>query len=169
MPPFSVDPDLHCQVTYTAKVTDPDGNEYLCPDCFDPITQIFTFHHDADLDVSGPTSKMYSIEITGSSGYLTAKQDTASFTLEVHNPCIDPAFVTIETVSLDSFDYSVNQQAYEWTHQPFDIATVPIVHSLCGALTYGATFKGDIITVDSVPVKYDNTLKTFQIFTDDPA
>ena len=108
MPAFSVEPALHCQVTYTAKVTDPDGVEYPCPDCFDPVTQVFAFHHESDIDVSGPTSKQYQIEITGSSGYLTAIQNTASFTLEVRNPCIDPDFVTIETVSLESIIYSVN-------------------------------------------------------------
>ena len=72
VPSFSVEPSLHCQVTYTAKVTDQDGVDYSCPDCFDIVNQIFTFHHDADIDVSGPVSKLYQIEITGSSGYLTA-------------------------------------------------------------------------------------------------
>ena len=37
VPSFSVDPSLHCQVTYTAKVTDPDGIDYPCTDCFDPV------------------------------------------------------------------------------------------------------------------------------------
>ena len=95
MPPFTVDPSPICDITYSIVIKDSIGNIYPCSNCFDPSNQVFTFHHDSDLILSGPVSQDYTVEVTGSSGYLTPKEATANFNLEVLNPCIDPAFVSI--------------------------------------------------------------------------
>ena len=35
---------------------------------------------------------------------------------------------------------------YTFTHDPFIIVTSPITHSMCGGLTYTATFNGSAIS-----------------------
>ena len=95
VPAFIADPDPLCELTYSLKVFDALGNRYLCPDCFDPLTQVFTFHYDQDLLLSGPDFKDFTVEVTGTSGYLNPQSEVASFNLQLKNPCIDPFFVTI--------------------------------------------------------------------------
>ena len=95
MPQFTVDPSPICEVTYSVVIKDPLGNIYACSNCFDPSTQVFSFHYDNDLLLSGHVSQDYTVEVTGTSGYLTPKEATTNFNLEVLNPCIDPAFVSI--------------------------------------------------------------------------
>ena len=74
---------------------DSDGNEFPCPNCFDPGSQIFAFYYDEDLLISGSESKYYTVEVTGVSGDISPKSVTANFELQIRNPCIDPDFVTI--------------------------------------------------------------------------
>ena len=74
---------------------DGNGNNYPCPTCFDPITREFTFHYDQDLLLSGPDFTDFTVEMTGTSGYLYPETDVTSFNLKLKNPCIDPMFVSI--------------------------------------------------------------------------
>ena len=71
------------------------------PLSFDDITRIFTIDYETDLNFSGPTSKSYTIVVTGTAGNVTPTYDSNSFDLTVKNPCLDPSFVTIEGKTLE--------------------------------------------------------------------
>ena len=77
--------------------------------------------------------------------------------------------MNIRVQALESITYAVNQEALTWIYDELVIETVPIEHSLCGALTYEATFMGGSISAGSTPVSHDDSLRSFTIFTDDPA
>ena len=121
VPAFVVDPDPICEVIYSAKVFDADGNDYPCAGCFDPLTQIFTFHFEADVDISGPDFKQFTVEVTGTSGVLNPMIDTASFALDIKNPCIDPSFVTVSLNDIPNQSYELfnfSPLGLQWTTQP---------------------------------------------------
>ena len=78
--------------------------------------------------------------------------------LTLKNPCIDPAYVTIESMPLviHSYDlYDFDPTGLQWIHDPFNVNTVPISHTLCGDLTYEATFMDNPIDTVSDPMKYN--------------
>ena len=70
---------------------------------------------------------------------------SATFNLKLKNPCIDPAFLTIDTTALpigetySLLDYG-SLAKYEFTHTNFMIIAAPEVLTLCGMLSYSATF-----------------------------
>ena len=64
------------------------------------MTREFTFHYDQDLALSGADFNDFTVEMTGTSGYLYPVEDTVSFDLKLKNPCIDPNFVTIVTQAI---------------------------------------------------------------------
>ena len=100
---FTADP-AWCAITYTYTITDSNGGDVTIasfgPLSFDDITRIFTIDYETDLNFSGPTSKTYTIEVTGTAGNVTPTYDSNSFDLTVKNPCLDPSFVTIEGKTL---------------------------------------------------------------------
>ena len=54
-------------------------------------------------------------------------------------------------------------------HDPFAIVTSPIIHSMCGSLTYAATFNGSVIsstTKASKGMAYDTSSLTFDIYSE---
>ena len=55
----------------------------------------------------------------------------------------------------------------QWTHNAFTIVTQPNTHTLCGEITYEATFMGNIVDADSSPMKYDTSSRQFTFFSDD--
>ena len=52
-------------------------------------------------------------------------------------------------------------------HDPFILDTVPIVHTLCGDLTYVATFMNNPIDTLSLPMIYDAATQQYSIYTED--
>ena len=112
--------------------------------------------------------------MTGSAGYGTVVEDISSFTLTVKNPCIDPAYIAIHQTPLPAgkqyilHDYKI-AGGYTFTHDPFSIVTFPITHSMCGGLTYTATFNGSSITTSSKlsnGMSYDTSSLTFDIYSE---
>ena len=103
VPVFTADP-AWCAITYTYTITDSNGNNVVIatfsPLSFDDIARLFTIDYETDLDFSGPTSKSYTIEVTGTAGNVSPTSDSSSFDLTIKNPCIDPNFVTIEEKTL---------------------------------------------------------------------
>ena len=67
LPPFVIEP-VFCDIVYTYTVKDLNGDGLVCLDCFDPVTQTFTFYYDQDLFISGDTFADYVVEVTGSAG-----------------------------------------------------------------------------------------------------
>ena len=61
----------------------------------DEYVRKFTFHYSLDIDLCGPTSTDYEIEVVGEVGSSVKMNDLASFTLTLKNPCINENFVTI--------------------------------------------------------------------------
>ena len=102
---------------------------------------------------------------------MTEVSSNANFNLRIKNPCIDPAYVTIfELLDLPSQAYILQDMKPDgliWTHIPFTLSPDPIATSLCGPLTYTATFNGFEINESSVPLRYDSTMNQFGIFSND--
>jgi len=92
----------------------------------------------------------------------------------VKNPCIDPAYIVINQTPLPAgkqyilHDYKI-AGGYTFTHDPFTIVTSPITHTMCGGLTYTATFNGSPInttTKTSTGMAYNTTSLTFEIYSE---
>ena len=59
---------------------------------------------------------------------------------------------------------------YTFVHEAFDIQILPFSHTLCGGLTYTATFNGAAIdTSTKPPMAYDTATRTFDIYSEDTA
>ena len=172
VPPFTIDPAF-CDIVYTYTVKDGNGDDFAaCSNCFDPATQLFTFHYDADLGVSGPDFIDYTVEVTGTAGVKTPTAAVATFNFQVKNPCIDPAYVTIETKPLVAQNYILYDPdppatGAQWTHDAFVLNTVPVAHSLCGGFTYEATFMGAAVGLVTAPMSFDTATRTYTFYSED--
>ena len=121
IPPFVANP-LWCDITYSYSVTDVAGDAAIT---FDTVTQTFMFDYSADLSLLGQD---YTVTVFGKAGNLEEKEDSSTFTLKIKNPCIDPAYLTIDTASSSNeselnyilYDYSQSAK-YEFTHPVFTI------------------------------------------------
>ena len=57
---------------------------------------------------------------------------------------------------------------YTFTHLPFIFVTSPYEHDLCGGMTYTATFNSAAIdTTTKPPMAYDQSINTFEIYSED--
>ena len=94
------------------------------------------------------------------------------------NPCIDTDYVTIvpaarltdQTYITEDTKKTYDQQGYDGSTEveDFVIATKPIGHSYCGALTYTAEFEGVVIDDADTPLSYEEDgTETFSIETSD--
>ena len=100
---------------------------------------------------------------------------SASFKLRVKNPCYDPAYVSITTSPFPAgpFKYTLYSGFLAspiqiMSHSPYIVTTTPIVHTLCGSITYAATFMGVIADSTTLPpVAYDSSTNTFKIYSED--
>jgi len=64
--------------------------------------------------------------------------------------------------------YEFDPIGFQFTHDPFTIVTVPIVHTLCGVLTYTSTFDGnDISSTSSAPIQYFAGNLTHDVYSED--
>ena len=63
--------------------------------------------------------------------------------------------------------YDFAPTGLQWIHDPFDIITSPIVHTLCGELTYEANFKNIAVDTGTVPMEYDTASRTYSFYSED--
>ena len=96
------------------------------------------------------------------------KTSSTEMNLTVKNPCVDQNFVSIVGSPLNALQYDINTgpNAYA-AHTEFTVNTVPIVHMLCGDLTYSATYKGNPISTSDMPLAYDPATRVFTGDTSD--
>ena len=82
------------------------------------------------------------------------------------NPCINPDYVYIEAPTLVDYDYFIYAAAEVLdAHEPFELVTVPVEHSLCGGLTFVAKFDGNPVT--GAVLTYDESARQFTLQSDD--
>ena len=101
--------------------------------------------------------------------------DSADFTLTLRNPCIDPAYIVINQKPLPASEQYILHDfksvgGYTFTHDAFEIVTSPFQHTLCGDLTYTATFDSQLIDTTTKPtigVSYDTSTLMFDIYLED--
>lgn len=130
---YTVDP-AWCEIIYSYQIDDTAAKVAIN---FDPVARLFKFKYSDDLNLCDSTSKDYIIAFKGKSGPVEPQSATATFTLKLKNPCIDPAFVVINQVALPvDEEYILHDYkkvgGYNFRHTPFDIVTTPITHTLCG-------------------------------------
>ena len=88
----------------------------------------------------------------------------------IKNPCIDPAFVQIDSLALTDqiYDlYDFDPVGFQWIHPDFVLVTNPISHALCGGFTYAATFMNNVIDMTTNPMKYDTLTRTYTFYSED--
>ena len=98
---------------------------------------------------------------------------SATFNLRIKNPCIDSAYVSIKAspFPVGPLEYtlyfgSLASPIQILSHSPYTVTTTPIAHTLCGAISYSATFRGAIADSTTLPpVAYNNN--SFQIYSED--
>ena len=139
----------------------------------DPAARQFTFDYSADLTLCGLSSQSYVVTVQGEAGNVVKTSSTASFTLTLKNPCIDTNFVTITTAALPTnLQYILHDfeatGGDTFTHSAFSVVTAPFSHTLCGGLTYSATFNGATIGPGTKPpMAYDTATRTFNVYSED--
>ena len=70
--------------------------------------------------------------------------------------------------SLNMLQYELSTGAVPYmAHNEFTVVTMPIVHNLCGALTYSATYDGSPITNTDMPLAYEPSTRVFTAESDD--
>lgn len=79
-----------CEILYSYSIINVEGDAVLT---LDAVGRTFSFNYTVDLDLCGLSSTDYQIAVTGTSGPIVPQSDTATFTLTLKNPCIDPTFV----------------------------------------------------------------------------
>jgi len=94
VPVYTADP-LWCEILYRYEITEISGDQAIQSFDNDPASRTFTFFNDNDLTLSTLTQKAYTVTVFGKSGNITPTESGTTFTLTLKNPCIDPAFVTI--------------------------------------------------------------------------
>ena len=119
--------------------------------------------------MSGPDFTDFTVEMTGTSGYLYPVTDVTSFNLRLKNPCIDPIFVSIQTAPVPAQQYILYDLAptgLQWVHDPFTLVTVPFQHDYCGDFTYEATFMNNPIDGTTAPMEHDTGTMTYTIYSE---
>ena len=114
--------------------------------------------------------------MTGTAGNVTPVQGSAIFNLRIKNPCIDSIFVQIQTAALPAgpqsytlFFNSLESPFSIITHSAWSYSTTPIAHTLCGTISYTATFEGssvDTTTISSRNVVYNSNIRTIGIYSE---
>ena len=114
----------------------------------------------------------YTVTVSATIGTLNKITAEQSFKLTVKNPCIDANLVSIRPVVLPTgleytlYDFS-EELGYQFTHDAFQVMTSPFEHDLCGKVDYLATFDGSTVTEVTTPVRYDSSILTFEIYSED--
>ena len=175
-PTFTIDP-INCAIVYTYSMKESStGNVVIAS--FNGLTRLFEFLYTNDLNpLVNPLNqfKDYTVTVTGTSGLVTPGIVIATFNLKVKNPCYDPFYVSITTSPFPAgpFKYTLyfgflTSPLQIVSHSSYSVWTAPIFHTLCGSITYTATFKGGIVDSKTLlPVIYDANTNTFKIYSED--
>ena len=146
----------------------------------DTSTGDITFNQFSDsLDLVGGisgTESEYTVTVTYEAGSLYdtmnfPSSDTRTFNVNVKNPCIDPSFVTISNVdsTLTTKDYVVFAPAEQITpgFSAFTINTVPVTHTLCGAVQLTGQYEDGTSTLVDLaggePITLDTATRVFTV------
>ena len=89
---------------------------------------------------------------------------TTDLNLTAKNPCVNTNFVTIQGQSLNPLMYTLDTgpKTFAPPHAEFLVNTVPITHTLCGSLTYSATYDGNPINNPTdKPLGYNPSTREF--------
>ena len=97
---------------------------------------------------------------------------TKSFYVTFKNPCLDTDFVQIVAPELFPYEFFIGDvNPLKFSHEPFEIITMPITHTLCagwrkGSARFTVTPRFDNFIIDEAdePVSYDN--RQFRVYTD---
>ena len=171
VPVYTADP-LWCAIEYSYTISDTLGNSALT---FDGSSRAFTFFNFDDLAPAGLDFQDYTIAVRGTSGNVIPVFGMTTFNLRLKNPCIDPAFIEVEIKDIlplgeRYFLWTFSPSGYEFQHDSLYLAfhqTAP--HFLCGPIDYSTTFMGDSLTTSTTPMRYNQDMQTFQIFSSDEA
>ena len=113
--------------------------------------------------------------VQGTTGTTIVLTRTTTFKLRISNPCFNPSFVSITSAALptgSTYTLYANSIASPYslmTHTAWIVTTTPITHTLCGAITYTATFEGSPVsttTISTVGVTYSSATRTFAIYSE---
>ena len=94
------------------------------------------------------------------------------FNILFKNPCTQEGMVVITKSQLPTeLSYTLKSHQAEGglklSHEPFFATSQTIDASLCGSLTYTATFGGQELSIDTTPMSYNTDRMEFSLFTDD--
>ena len=171
VPDFTYTPTF-CDLVYSFTVTASEG-QFAISFNSDQTLRLFSFFNDDRIGVAGPTQTVYTVTVKAVLGTATILEATSSFQLTVKNPCIDPAFVSIDQAALPAgLEYDLygfdDSLGFTFVHDPFSVSTSPLIgHTLCGDVLYNVWFEGDLITDSTRPLRYDTLTQTFDIFSED--
>lgn len=62
--------------------------------------------------------------------------------------------------------YILFEETLSFGHDEFQLQTLPFQHEMCGQLIYEATFQGASISQTSSYLKYDSSLKQFELYAE---
>ena len=103
---FTFAPADFCDITYSYSISYATGDKAVS---FEETSRVFTFFYDSDASIVGT----YTISIYASVGDMIPIQAVKIFDLTIRNPCIDPAYLTINQVPLRAgLTYSLTSDLY---------------------------------------------------------
>ena len=126
-----------------------------------------------------PVPETQTVEVTATSTSIyptvnSATTEMTSFETTFKNPCIDSDYVTISNPALINQVYELYEfdpTGFQFTHHVFEIKTKPIVHTLCGTVSYESTYDGDslkdVVSSSSNPVMYHAANRTHDVYSED--
>jgi hypothetical protein len=152
---FTIDPDW-CRIKYSF---DTDAEDPVIKDNLRETIHLngwketIRYGWPNDTSLSGPIKKDYKVTIIATAGKDSGvKSAVSTYTLTVHNPCINPEFYAIEgridprVSSVDYILYSqssfplINHFRYELLIDPWR------PRKICGESEYITTFNGEVVT-----------------------
>ena len=150
VPEFTSDP-AWCAITYEYSLSDEALASAIS---YDSNLRTFTFESSNDLTLSGDNFIDYTITITATAGIDTPVSDSASFNIQVKNPCIDESYVQINAPTLADQTYSLYSPSETFK---LTASTTSTAHSLCGSISYSASFDEVAIDETSSPLTFTHS------------
>jgi hypothetical protein len=140
---------------------------------FDEGTQTISYPQVIDsLVLSGDTQTEYTVTVE----VVTIDYDgnetktPIEYTVTLKNPCIDTDFVNIkiEAPGFVDHDYIINDDPETHSaHGNFYVHTVPVEHSLCGAITLVPSYNNLPMPAGTQPISYNAATQQFISDSDD--
>ena len=145
----------NCPLDYSFKVL---NDQKILPS-IKLLGRTFKVENRYDLGLThGENFFDYDIQVIASMGEGCVKAES-TFSLRVHNPCVNTKYVEIVDTSesgLDSIQYEIGSGELDFALESdmFEVQTWPIEHDLCGPLWSTSTFKSKKLDSLSWPVSY---------------